>query len=141
MVVHFSGHGDESGAGPVWPGAGGSAACNASHYDDAGPLTPTIFLELLRLERAHIMCVFLNACMQQGVGEGLRGVGVEWVVCWEGRVSDDTARKFALEFYECINTKGRERDYMYAFERARVICRQEGSLRTGFTSLLSRSPL
>jgi hypothetical protein len=73
-------------------------------------------------ELGLLECVFLNVCASEEVGARLRALGARWVVCWRGRVPDAAALAFACEFYECLNTAGRERDYRYAFESARMTC-------------------
>jgi len=131
-VVHLGGHGEESGQGFVWP-VDGSSGASGGAVVTAAPLNAEVFLELIQLqlppkgERAlGVECVFLNACAQRAMGEGLRGVGARWVVCWEGRPGDPVSCTFANEFYKCLNTEGRDRDYRYAFKSARVECRDAG---------------
>ena len=114
LVIHFSGHGAEHGDGLV--------------FDGEELFDPKSFLKLMRSEFKQSMafkhtidCVFLNTCLQRGLAEALRMLGALWVVYWEGRVADATARAFAREFYRCLNTDGYEYDYCYAFERARDV--------------------
>jgi len=114
LVIHFSGHGAEHGDGLV--------------FDGEELFDPKSFLKLMRSEFKQSMafkhtidCVFLNTCLQRGLAEALRTLGALWVVYWEGRVADATARAFAREFYRCLNTDGYEYDYCYAFERARDV--------------------
>ena len=108
LVIHFSGHGEEHGDGFV--------------FDGEQLLDPESFLQLMQSELKHaVECIFLNTCIQERMAEALRRLGARWVVCWEGRVADATARAFAREFYTCLNTEGHNRDYRYAFERARAV--------------------
>ena len=108
LVVHFCGHGEEHGDGFV--------------FDGEQLLDPESFLQLMQSELKHaIDCVFFNTCIQDRMAEALRRLGARWVVCWEGRVADATARAFAREFYMCLNTEGHNDDYRYAFERARAV--------------------
>ena len=129
-VVHLGGHGEKSGLGFVWPV---DASSGAKSVVTAAPLDAKIFLELIKLELPPqaemawgVECVFLNACAQLAMGEGLREVGVRWVLCWEGHPRDPVSRAFADEFYKSLNTPGRDRNYRYAFNRARVACRDKG---------------
>ena len=108
LVIHFSGHGEEHGDGFV--------------FDGEQLFDPESFLQLMQSELKHtIECVFLNTCLQGGMAEALRRLGARWVVYWEGRVADATARAFAREFYTCLNTEGHNLDFRYAFERARAV--------------------
>ena len=107
LVIHFSGHGEEHGDGFV--------------FDGEQLFNPESFLQLMQSELKHtIECVFLNTCIQGRMAEALRRLGARWVVYWEGRVADATARAFAREFYTCLNTEGHNLDFRYAFERARA---------------------
>jgi hypothetical protein len=53
------------------------------------------------------------------MGEVLRWLGARWVICWDGRVADATARAFAREFYKALTTEGHNTDFRYAFVLAR----------------------
>ncbi|KAJ1476940.1 hypothetical protein T484DRAFT_1823152 [Baffinella frigidus] len=98
-VFHFVGHGADTGEGVVWERGAGRRG--------EGPIEGGNFVGAFRYA-STVDCVFLNACFTLQVGLELqRDTRVRYVVCWCGKVSDKTSRKFAKAFYRiAFPTKG-----------------------------------
>jgi len=89
-VVHFAGHGSGSG-GLCFENLDGN-----THTTDARPLA-----KLFHHFKENLKCVVLNACYSHAQGEVIRQE-IDNVIGMRAAVDDDSARKFAVAFYDAV---------------------------------------
>jgi hypothetical protein len=92
QIVHFSGHGSESGA-LVFENLKGKAE----------EVPPPALTELFRIinNNKNIRCVFLNACYSELQADAI-SKHVESVIGMSRAISDNAAREFAVQFYQSL---------------------------------------
>ena len=89
-IVHFSGHGAESG--------------EILFQDDAGrayPVPPPALADVFLLLKDNVRCVVLNACFSQTQAEAI-AQHIDCVVGMSEEIGDTDARAFAAAFYEAL---------------------------------------
>jgi hypothetical protein len=89
-IVHFSGHGNATGAIVMEDSSG-----------QPSPVDANILAELFRVLGGNIRCVVLNACYSSVQAAGL-GTAVDFVIGMKRTVADDAAIQFAGTFYEAL---------------------------------------
>lgn len=92
-IVHFSGHGEQSDAGP--------ALILEDHKRNPVPISPKKFAELFKGETGNIRAVVLNACHSAPHAEAVRE-HVDHVIGMARPITDETALAFSHAFYEAI---------------------------------------
>lgn len=89
-ILHFSGHGGDDG-GLCFEDAEGD-----SHSTDVVPLA-----SLLHLFKNNLKCVVLNACHSYVQADAVRGE-IDNVIGMRAAVDDDSAKEFAVSFYDAV---------------------------------------
>jgi len=117
-ILHFAGHG-KSKCGFFWLNH------EALEYEEV-PIDTVA--GLIKTEAAGegagtIECVVLNACESEEMGTTLRTAGVCHVLCWRSEVNDNTASKFALEFYRSLDTQNQLQPLNYTDAFQQAVCR------------------
>ena len=110
-VVHFSGHGEAGGL--------------VFHDDGVGSrvVSPDDIRELFRLARTRVKVVVLNACFSEAHAEALLEC-VDCVVGMTGPILDESAKHFAIGFYEGLGDRMSIQD---AYENGCLSIRLRGS--------------
>ncbi len=118
-ILHLAGHDDRK-CGFLWLKKSKKKSSAASTEYEEIPMDK--LSSILETEAAAnggtIECVVLNACETEEMGKKLRRAGVHLVVCWRSEVQDTTAKKFALDFYSCLDQQEQGQGYGHAFEQA-----------------------
>ena len=89
-IVHFSGHGDETGR-LLFEDANGASA----------PASTAALAELFRLLKGTVRCVVLNACFSRAQAEEIRK-HVDCVIGMSVEIADQSAIDFAAAFYGAL---------------------------------------
>jgi hypothetical protein len=106
-IVHFSGHGTDSGE-IVLQDKGSSA-----------PMAPDILSDIFKVLQGDIKCVVLNSCYSEIQAKAIKSY-VDCVVGMSQAVGDDVAIQFAGTFYEAL---ANGRTIREAYELGRAIMR------------------
>jgi hypothetical protein len=101
QIVHFSGHGDASGA-----------LCFENHAGEAQLVAPDALADLFRHFSHHVRCVVLNACYSEMQANAIAS-HVDTVVGMTKAIGDKAAIAFALGFYQALGA-GRVVEDAYA---------------------------
>ncbi len=88
-IVHFAGHGDETGL--CFETEGGD-----SHAPDIQPIA-----RLFHIFRNDLKCVFLNACYSESQADAIRAE-IDYVIGMRAPIGDDSARTFSVSFYDAV---------------------------------------
>ncbi|SNS40938.1 CHAT domain-containing protein [Granulicella rosea] len=104
QIVHFSGHGSET-----------EGIVLENDEGDGVPVGREALANFFALHKESIRCVVLNACFSSEQAEAI-GKHIPFVIGMSHEVHDDSARAFAVGFYEAI---GAGRDYDEAFRHGR----------------------
>jgi predicted transcriptional regulator len=102
-IVHFSGHGSESGLE------------FEREHGIALPIAASALAGLFKLCSRHVRCVVLNACFSQFQAQAI-AAHIEFVVGMGAAIGDQAAIKFSQGFYDGI---GHGRNFEDAFELGR----------------------
>jgi hypothetical protein len=102
-IVHFSGHGSESGEIIV-----------EDHEGNRRPISSRALSGLFSILKDNIRCVVLNACYSESQAHAIAD-HIECVVGMSESISDSAAISFAAAFYQAL---GFGRDVKTAFELA-----------------------
>jgi hypothetical protein len=102
-IVHFSGHGTETGE-LVFESPEGLIECASE----------SAITNLLKILQDGIKCVFLNACYSEIQGAAI-AESIDCVIGMSSEVSDAAARQFALSFYRAL---GHRKSVKAAFDLA-----------------------
>ena len=92
-VVHFSGHGDHTGAIYLETESG------TSH-----PVAPRILSELFREFSGDIECVILNACFSEIQAKAI-AQHIKYVIGMNDAINDTAAIAFAVGFYQALGAQ------------------------------------
>jgi len=102
-VVHFSGHGTESGLPTPGPSQEGSLLMETEHGRE-DLITSDAFADLFADSKVKL--VVLSACKSNNTAEALRKAGVPAVIATQESVPDNVGKLFASRFYaELTNGK------------------------------------
>jgi hypothetical protein len=90
QIVHFSGHGSESGE-----------ICVENEDGTTHLISPDALRDLFKLSSSHVQCVLLNACFSAKQASAI-SENIEYVIGMKNEISDSAAIAFAIGFYRGI---------------------------------------
>lgn len=102
QVVHFSGHGTNSGA-----------ICLEDKLGNSHPVEADALASLFELVADQVDCVILNACYSAAQAEGIAR-SIKYVIGMNQRISDKAAVVFAIGFYQAFGA-GKSIEEAYRF--------------------------
>ncbi|HEX7180758.1 MAG TPA: CHAT domain-containing protein [Thermoanaerobaculia bacterium] len=106
-IVHFSGHGEESGV-ILMEGNGG----------EPHPMMPRALANLFGLVSDQVLCVILNACYSRDQARAI-AKKVKYVVGMRSEIEDNAATAFSVGFYQALG-HGRSIDDAFRFGCAQI---------------------
>lgn len=89
-IVHFSGHGSESGE-----------IILEEEMGESHPVSPQVLRKLFKVLKDNVQCVFLNACWTANQADAI-AKEIACVVGMSRSISDDAAIDFASGFYQAL---------------------------------------
>jgi len=111
QIVHFSGHGSESGA-----------LCFENLTGETHPIDASTLSELFKQFAKHISCVLLNACYSEVQGRAI-ATHIDYVIGMSQAIGDKAAIAFSIGFYQGV---GAGRSIEDAYKLGCVQIRLEG---------------
>jgi len=119
-IVHFSGHGKESGI------------ILQDEIDEPKVISTDALLDLFKLFKDTVRCVVLNSCYSETQARAIRRY-IPYVIGIRSGIPDSAAVAFATGFYKAL---GAGKDIPFAFELGKTSIRLEGFLDENLLVLL-----
>ena len=112
-IVHFSGHGKESGE-----------ICFEDEKGNSKTIPPDALASLFKLVNEHVKCVLINACYSELQAKAISQF-VPIVIGTRKEISDSAAIKFSTGFYTALDTDISQKSLLKAFDSGCIAIRFE----------------
>ena len=112
-IVHFSGHGQETGE-----------ICFEDEKGESKTIPPDALASLFKLVNEHVKCVLLNACYSELQAKAISQF-VPIVIGTKKEISDSAAIKFSTGFYTALDPDLSQKSLLKAFDSGCIAIRFE----------------